>query len=786
MSSDQRSDETTSSSPWWKTEPVIGVLMLIILLCIAVLSIQQLNPPTALDSNAPLNEFSASRAMKHLASIARTPHPIGAVEHEDVRRYLMQELSALGLVPEVQETTVVNPNWVSPYSAATVQNVVALLKGTENSQAILLVGHYDSVPAGPGAADNGAAVATMLETLRALKSSEPLKNDVILLFTDAEEFGLLGARAFVEQHRWAKNVGAVFNFDARGNSGPVIMFETSRQNGGLIREFARAARYPVATSFSYDIYRILPNNTDFTIFQKANLSGLNFANINGFINYHTQLDNVENVDARTVQHQGAYALALVRHFGNLRLPIPPERNAVYFNTIGSILIHYPSSWSIIWTLLTALLFVAVVIAGFRSGRLQISGIIRGFLMLLFTTITAGIAGTILWWLIRLIHTDERLSNQGNTYNSYLYMIGFVLLSVALTLMFYNWLLRRTNVESVATGALLWWVILMILTTLLLPGSSYLFTWPLLFSVIALGTVLIFKDHPSVLLKAFAVTAFAIPAILIFAPMIYLVFTALALWLAGIIMVLVALSIGVLLAQLQIIATPRKVLLARVALMSSLGFFVAGIISSGFGASHPQVNSLLYGLDADSGQAFWASGDRRRDEWTGQVISARAGRATLAEVFPLGTRQFLKEQAPPVAALNAPQVKVLSDSINGSLRTLRLHVTSSRQASQLSVYLEPDVEVLASTVNGQPLKSPSASTTTKGEKEWGLSYAGAPRDGIELTIDVNTTKPIKLKVVDRSDGLPETLVSSLKHRPDYLMPSIMPNNGTTLVSKSFVF
>jgi hypothetical protein len=97
-----------------------------------------------------------------------------------------------------------------------------------------------------------------------------------------------------------------------------------------------------------------------------------------------------------------------------------------------------------------------------------------------------------------------------------------------------------------------------------------------------------------------------------------------------------------------------------------------------------------------------------------------------------------------------------------------------------------VEVLASTVNGQPLKSPSASTTTKGEKDWGLSYAGAPRDGIELTIDVNTTRPIKFKVVDRSDGLPETLVSSLKPRPDYLMPSIMPNNGTTLVSKSFVF
>ena len=373
------SQGTTSSTIWRKTEPVISVLMLVVLLGIAVLSIQQLNPPAALDSNASLNEFSAGRAMKHLASIARTPHPIGAPAHEDTRRYLVQELSTLGLAPEVQEATVVNPNWVSPFIAATVHNVVAMLKGTENSHAILLVAHYDSVPTGPGAADDGAAVATMLETVRALKTSAPLKNAVILLFTDAEEFGLLGARAFVEQHPWAKNVGTVLNFDARGNSGPVIMFETSPQNGALIREFASAAPYPVATSFSSDVYRILPNNTDFTVFQNAHLSGLNFANINGFINYHTQLDSVENIDARTVQHQGAYALALLRRFGNLRLPIPAERNAVYFNTIGSILIHYPTSLSIIWGLLTALLFVAVMIAGFRFGRLRVSGILWGFL-----------------------------------------------------------------------------------------------------------------------------------------------------------------------------------------------------------------------------------------------------------------------------------------------------------------------------------------------------------------------------------------------------------------------
>src|ERR1041385_96593 len=334
MSEVYRPEATISSSAWWKTESAIGPLLIVSLLFVTFLSIQQLSPPAALDSNASLNEFSAGRAMKHLANIARTAHPIGAPEHAEVRRYIVQELSTLGLNPEVQETTAVNPAWANPFFAGTVHNVVATLKGTENSQAMLLVGHYDSVPTGPGAADDGAAVATMLETLRALESSERLKNDVIVLFTDAEEFGSLGARAFVDQHPSARSIGWVLNMDARGNDGPVIMFETSPQNGGLIREFAKAAPYPVATSFSYAIYRMLPNNTDFSVFKEANISGLNFANINGFISYHTQLDNVQTIDERTLHHQGSYGLALLRHFGTLRLRIPPERNAVYFTPFG--------------------------------------------------------------------------------------------------------------------------------------------------------------------------------------------------------------------------------------------------------------------------------------------------------------------------------------------------------------------------------------------------------------------------------------------------------------------
>ena len=154
--------------------------------------------------------------MNHLAVIAQRPHQIGSTEHAVVRDYLVKELKTHGLVTEVQTTTALNPIWRSEFRAGTVQNVIARLPGVANSKAVMLVAHYDSVPNSTGASDDGAGVAALLETVRALKSAAHLKNDVIFLFTDGEEPGLLGANAFTSEHLWAKDVGLVMNFEARG------------------------------------------------------------------------------------------------------------------------------------------------------------------------------------------------------------------------------------------------------------------------------------------------------------------------------------------------------------------------------------------------------------------------------------------------------------------------------------------------------------------------------------------------------------------------------------------
>ena len=119
-------------------------------------------------------------------------------------------------------------------------------------------------------------------------------------------------------------------------------FETSPGDNWLISQYAQAAPYPLASSLMYEIYRRLPNDIDFTVYKSAGYGGLDFAVIGDSAYYHTALDDTAHVDLGSLQHQGSYALALVRHFGDLDLAAAHTEDAVYFNALGTYLfVHYP-------------------------------------------------------------------------------------------------------------------------------------------------------------------------------------------------------------------------------------------------------------------------------------------------------------------------------------------------------------------------------------------------------------------------------------------------------------
>ena len=179
--------------------------------------------------------------MHDVEAIAVRPHAMGMPDHDRVRDYIMSRLVALGLKPQLQTTTAVGTRY---QEAGRVQNILAWMPGASTTgKAVLLVVHYDGVEAGPAAADDGAGCAALLETLRALRArKEPLAHDVIALFTDGEEAGLLGAAAFVREHPWAKDVAFIMNFEARGTTGRSYMFETGQGNRDAVSATAIGGR----------------------------------------------------------------------------------------------------------------------------------------------------------------------------------------------------------------------------------------------------------------------------------------------------------------------------------------------------------------------------------------------------------------------------------------------------------------------------------------------------------------------------------------------------------------
>ncbi|MGH9826273.1 MAG: M20/M25/M40 family metallo-hydrolase, partial [Blastocatellia bacterium] len=560
----------------------------------------------------------------------------------------MAELSAMMLKPEVQRTTAISETQRRPVVAATVENVFARLPGSESSKAILLLCHYDSVQNGPGASDDGAAVAAMLEAARALLVGPKLKNDVVFLFSDAEEVGQLGAQAFVDQSPMASDIGIVLNFEARGTGGPSIMFESSNDDGWLIEGLARAAPFPVANSLGPEVYKRLPNDTDLTIFKRNGFSGLNFAFIDGVARYHTKMDNLEEVDQASLQHHGSYMVSLARYFGNLNLEHTRSKNHTYFTLPGSILVHYRQDLALPLLALVTLLLIAMVVVGFKMKQLTFYGIFVGFMALLLSAACSAGGISLAWVLIRFVRNDYLSVSQDPAKNDSLYLLGFTVLAIAITLGIYGLLGRKTPVQDMIVGGLIWWLVGAAITSIYLPGTSFLFVWPLLFGILPLAYLFWSRGRASTSLAFRALLfLFAIPGFLLFVPIIYLLFLA-DFWRAISIIAVMTVFLGSLLSPaLTSITFTRKWLLPLGAGLASIGLLTTALLTDRFDSRHPFTDNIFYAVNTVSGKAVWSTIDRAPDEWTSQFFAKGVETGSLTDCLPFSNARFMKSQAPTI-------------------------------------------------------------------------------------------------------------------------------------------
>jgi hypothetical protein len=769
-----------------KSDSVLAVASLFLIVLFVFLSISWIRPPATVPADAPAADFSSGRAKQRLQVIAREPHPTGSNENARVREYIQNELVALGLNPEVQEAEAFGQPRGAFIRAAMVRNVIARLRGTDSSKAILLAAHYDSVSTGPGAGDDGAGVVTLLETLRALKAGPPLKNDVVFLFTDGEELGLLGATAFVDNYPQLRDIGLALNFEARGNRGPSFMFETSDENGGLVAALARAAPRPIANSLMYSLYKTLPNDTDLTVIKRGGVPGFNFAFADGLNHYHTQLDNVEELDERSLQHHGSYALALTRHFGNLDLRETKAPDAVYFNLFGVGLIHYSRSWVIPFTILVTLLFIGVVAVGIKGKHLSISGLALGLLPTLASMLGVVLVSFFVLKLISELHRGYEWIPYTDPYNGWLYKIGFVLLTVAVTSGVYLFFRRKAGLPNLIIGGMCWWLLLLLLFTVFVPGGSYLFTWPLLFNLVGAGILFLSGEQKLTSAKRFFVNFLcAIPSLVLIAQIVYMLFIMLGLHSLWVTLLPVVLLLTLLVPHLDLMTLRKRWLLPIASVAIGFGFIVAGLLTSGFDVSRRHADSLFYVFNADTGRAMWASLDARADEWTSHFLSEDAQPQTLNNLLPWLTQEALQGDAPPVSA-PAPNLEVLDNSNNGGARILRMRLVSPRQAPALIIFADQKTEVVGAVINGKRVEKGKGDANAQDGVNWGVIYFAPPKEGIELTLELKPSQqPPIFQVQDLSYELPQIPGSSFAARPNYMMPApIRGGSDTTILVKSY--
>ena len=757
-----------------RSTAVVGLLSALAAVGLVVLAIAAQRPPAAVSASAPPTVFSAERALEHVRVIAREPHAVGTAANAAVRDYLLAELAALGLETEVQRATAVSDRFGA---TAVVDNVLGRLRGARPAGmpasgaaaggAVLLMAHYDSVTTAPGAADNGAAVAAILEGLRALQAGDPLANDVLVLFSDAEEVGLLGAEAFAAEHPWMTEVALVINLEARGTSGPAVLVETQRGNAGLMRAFGAVDPYPNASSMSFEIYNLLPNDTDFTVFKERGIAGFNFAFIRDLAHYHSANDAVEHLSLRSLQHHGEHVVALTRHFGDADLgaPLLSASDAVYFDVLRRGLVRYDASWALPSAIVAVLALLAVMV---RAHALRHARPVRVALAALATLLVAALAGVASFVALALLARLEPAFGSvamATPYGAEITMAALALLAALVvvlgTLLAGRWL---RPVESIL-GAYAVWATLTLAVGAALPGGSYLFVWPLLGGVLALALVLRWTElggWPRSPASVVVLLLGGLPALLLLPPFLAEGFIGLSLALAPVLVVIIALATSLLLPLLGAMLAPRRAVLPLALALAAAALFVAGARSAAFGDARPFPVNAFYIVDAERDAARFVSFVAESDPWTASFFGdARV--ADLSDVVP--DAWPMRSAAAPVLSLPAPTVELLTDTVDGSTRRLTLRIASQRAAPQLAVLVAPHTPVDGVRLNGRPvgaLARPNGWTR--------LVVYGPMGEGVEVELTTRVGADVDLVLVDTTNDLFDHPELAVPERPPGTMPA----------------
>ena len=726
--------------------------------------------PTPLGIDAAPTVFSAARAREILKELVGdgVPHPMGSPADAKVRDLIVKRLTALGYTTELQTGPACGFG-----ACGTPTNIVATRGEPTGNDAVMLSAHYDSVPAGPGASDDGVGVANLLEIARVLSvMPAPPKHPIVLLVTDGEESGLLGASLFTREHPLAKHIWAAVNMDTRGVSGPSLMFETGTANAWLMRLYGQATLEPITNSLCYVIYKSLPNNTDFTVFKAASYQGFNLAFIGDVAYYHTPLDSFENASPTTMQHQGANALSSLLALANAADFSPPAADSLFFDVLARAVVVWPVDFVLPAAVVALVLLAAAAVLLIRRGQLSNSQAVYGFVGALSNVLLSGAIGTALLALLRFLGRLPPMQGLSWIAHPMAMHVGFAALALLTTTAISAWFARRAGFWGFWFGAGMLVALLSLAIAIAIPAAGYVALLAALAAAIGFapsGWALIRERRPSQGAADFAALFPGLIGLSLLLPLLLLLYPALGApaWPIGTIALCV---MGGFLLPLLVNATrPARQRLTVIAAATTFGAICITVLLPTYSEAWPQRVNVEYWVDADNGDAHWytQSASLRLPRAMDETLKFDPTPRDRFQGFPL--KGFFAKA--PALKLALPELtQIAPDSGDATPGRMELLVRSARGAPKALVIFPAsakiqDIEV--ATASG-PLR---AKLPTLKNGSTVFQAPGLAQGGLRFWVAAPAA-PMTVQVADESYELPGDLPEGKK------LQQARPKNATS--------
>ncbi|NUP25619.1 MAG: M28 family peptidase [Nocardia sp.] len=731
--------------------------------------------PEPVPASVP-DRFSAERAMTHLHRIATEPRPLGSPASDRAREYITGHLASAGFAVRTQHGVGARASR-GLATFGRVDNVIATLPGRDSTGTVLLAAHYDSAATGPGASDDGAAVAAALEVGAMIAGRGGLRNDLVLLFTDGEEDGLLGADVFTRDNPPANAV--VLNWEARGVAGPSLMFETSADNAALVALFADAVPHPRGDSSLVELYRKMPNSTDFTALSHAGLTGLNFAYIEKSSHYHTARDTIAALDPGSLQHHGENMLHLTQALGGADLTeLASDHDATYFRLAG-VMITYSNALTLPIALLALSLVGAVAIIAYRRRSAGARQLVLGIAAAAAPLAAAALLGQSLWWVLVWLRPEyDRMG--GLLHRPQIYQCALVALATTAVLAWYLPVRRRLGPVATAVGAWVWPAVSGVVCAAVAPGMSFLFALPAL--SVALGAL---AAALPVRWSLWPVTVFtlgcAVSAALL-APLAGNLSGGMGLTFGAVAAASAALFGLMVLPLIELLCpdttTGRRATagIPVVAAAVTILLVGAGTVVDTADPEHPGRTHLAYVRNADTGAASWVSSDPEPTGWSREFL-----RDTDASRLSPGYARGRVWTGPAETVL-LPGPEVAVQRRDGE--TVSMRVRSPRAASSVVLRIDHRVDRVIAAVPGSAPVELTVAGTRAGTWPGEIRFRDLPAAGVEFTVRTPGATRIRVTAIDETHDL--AAAPGFRPRPDDSVPSIREDGELIAVTRTFEF